>query len=143
MTKTERFGEEQRGGEWHMITPEAHVLRMFIILHDVLSDCVLADGMRSEIKKILDDATATAVTEMIGGIIKMVDAYSLVGVDGNAYAIMAYVSNAMKAEGRTQEEIKAYQAEAQSDSYDNLLTCSMQVVNELLQSLADKQKGGV
>ena len=36
--------------------------------------------------------------------------YDLVGVDGNAYSIMGYVTRAMRMEGRTKEDIEAYLA---------------------------------
>lgn len=47
-------------------------------------------------------------------------AYSLVGVDGNAYAIIGYTAKAMRRAGLN-EEIKQMQDEATSGDYTNLL----------------------
>ncbi len=51
--------------------------------------------------------------------------YSLVGVNGNAYAIMGYVGNCMKQEGKTTEEINTYYETAKQGDYNNLLCVSM------------------
>ena len=45
----------------------------------------------------------------------------LVGEDGNAFAIMARVTRAMKKAGLSQEVCDEYMAEAMSGDYDNLL----------------------
>jgi hypothetical protein len=45
----------------------------------------------------------------------------LVGEDGNAFAIMARVSSALKEAGVPQEEIDKYYEESTSGDYDNLL----------------------
>ena len=50
--------------------------------------------------------------------------YSLVGVNGNAYAIMGYVSRALKNEGM-RELVDVYRQEATSSDYDHLLLTSM------------------
>lgn len=34
--------------------------------------------------------------------------YSLIGIDGNAYAVMAYVAKAMRTEGKTEVEVNSY-----------------------------------
>lgn len=57
--------------------------------------------------------------------------YTLVGCDGNAFAVMGYVTNAMKKEGKTQAEIRAYRTDAMSGDYNNLLAVSMEVLDEL------------
>lgn len=54
--------------------------------------------------------------------------YCLVGVDGNAYAVMGYVGKAMKETGYTQEEIKAYYDKAMSSDYQNLLCVSVEQI---------------
>lgn len=54
--------------------------------------------------------------------------YTLVGVDGNAYAVMGYVAKAMRREGFTRAEIDAYHKAAMSDDYDNLLCVSVDYV---------------
>lgn len=51
--------------------------------------------------------------------------YCLVGVDGNAYAVMAYVIGALRKEGKTEKECEAFKAKAMSGSYYDLLACSM------------------
>lgn len=47
--------------------------------------------------------------------------YSLVGVDGNAYSLMAYTANAMKREGYSQDDVKAMYELAKSGDYNNLI----------------------
>lgn len=45
----------------------------------------------------------------------------LSGEDGNAYAIMGAVRQALRRAGVSEEEQKAYQEESMSGDYDNLL----------------------
>lgn len=61
----------------------------------------------------------------------MTKEYSLVGIDGNAFSIMAYVSKAMKENGFSKEEVKNYQNEAMSGNYDNLLIVSMKMIDKI------------
>ena len=57
--------------------------------------------------------------------------YNLVGVDGNAFAVMGYVVQCMKKENMTAEEIKAYRDKAMSDDYNNLLATSFDIIEQL------------
>lgn len=57
--------------------------------------------------------------------------YSLIGIDGNAYSVMGYVSDAMEAEGKSKSEIDEYYKKAQSGDYKNLLSVSMSMCAEL------------
>ena len=62
-------------------------------------------------------------------------AYTLVGVDGNAYAIMGYVRIAMRRAGMSREDIDAYTKDATSSDYYHLLVVSCEIidkVNEIL-----------
>ena len=62
-------------------------------------------------------------------------AYTLVGVDGNAYAIMGYVRTAMKRAKMAKEDIDAYTKDATSSDYNHLLVVSCEMidkVNEIL-----------
>tara|TARA_B110000259_G_C14009031_1_gene398920 strand:+ start:440 stop:637 length:198 start_codon:yes stop_codon:yes gene_type:complete len=52
----------------------------------------------------------------------------LVGEDGNAMAIMARVSSALRRAGVSKEERDAYFAESTSGDYDNLLRVAMEWV---------------
>ena len=52
----------------------------------------------------------------------------LVGQDGNAFAIMGRVTNAMRRAGVDREIIKQYQQEAMSGDYDHLLQVTMEYV---------------
>jgi hypothetical protein len=45
----------------------------------------------------------------------------LIGHDGNAFAIMATVINAMKSHRLPKSEVEAFRREAMSGDYDNLL----------------------
>ena len=47
--------------------------------------------------------------------------YSLVGVDGNAFAIMGYTAKAMRRADFSKEEIDKMYEEAKSSDYDNLI----------------------
>jgi hypothetical protein len=49
----------------------------------------------------------------------------LTGTDGNAFAIMAKVSRALKDAGATPEEVKQYQNESMSGDYNHLLQTAM------------------
>lgn len=57
--------------------------------------------------------------------------YSLIGIDGNAYAVMAYVAKAMRTEGKTEVEVNSYLERAKSGDYDNLLRVSMEMCDKL------------
>ena len=53
----------------------------------------------------------------------------LSGRDGNAFAIMAAVSKALRQAGVSEEEINQYQDESMSGNYENLLLVAAQWVN--------------
>ena len=57
--------------------------------------------------------------------------YTLENVDGNAYAIMAYVSMVMRREGKSNEEIDNYIKDAQSDDYHHLIEVSVEMCERL------------
>jgi hypothetical protein len=52
----------------------------------------------------------------------------LVGEDGNAMAIMARVSSALRRAGVSKEERDAYYSESTSGDYDNVLRVAMEWV---------------
>ena len=56
--------------------------------------------------------------------------YNLVGVDGNAFSVMGYVRNAMRAEGFTRQEIEDYTKDAMSSDYSHLISVSCDMVDE-------------
>lgn len=56
--------------------------------------------------------------------------YTLEGVDGNAFAIMAYVKKAMTNEGFTKDEISKYISTAMSSGYNNLVKTSLEKIAE-------------
>lgn len=57
----------------------------------------------------------------------MTDKYSLEGVDGNAFSIMAYVSKALKREGLNAKE---FLKEAMHSSYDNLICVACEYLDK-------------
>ena len=62
-------------------------------------------------------------------------AYTLVGIDGNAYSIMGYVRDAMHDANMNSYDIDAYIKDATSSDYDHLLAVSCEMidrVNEIL-----------
>ncbi len=54
------------------------------------------------------------------------EAFTLVGVDGNAFSVMAYVSKAMKTANYTKQEIENYRKLCMSGDYNHLLALSME-----------------
>jgi hypothetical protein len=52
----------------------------------------------------------------------------LTGTDGNAYAVLGKVSQALTRASVPQEEIEAFRAEAMSGDYDHLLQTAMRWV---------------
>ena len=57
--------------------------------------------------------------------------YNLADVDGNAFAIMAYVRSTMMREGKSNEEIDNYLKDAQSSDYQHLLQVSVEMCEKL------------
>lgn len=55
-------------------------------------------------------------------------AVRLTGTDGNAFAILGQVSQALTRAGVQQQDIEAFRAEAMSGTYDNLLATCMRWV---------------
>ena len=55
--------------------------------------------------------------------------YDLVGVDGNAYAVMGYVLKAMRECKMSKEEQSDYQTKAMSGDYNNLLAVSIEMID--------------
>ena len=53
----------------------------------------------------------------------------LTGGDGNAFAIMATVSRALRRAGVDKKDVDAYMAESMSSDYNNLLRVAMRWVN--------------
>ena len=67
------------------------------------------------------------------------DKYTLVGVDGNAYAIMAYVVNALKREGKTGENVDNYLKDAKSSDYNHLIAVSYATIESLNKEINNKK----
>ena len=62
-------------------------------------------------------------------------AYTLVGINGNAYSIMGYVRVAMDDANMTNDDIDAYVKDATSSDYNHLVAVSSEMidrVNEIL-----------
>ena len=53
----------------------------------------------------------------------------ILGRDGNAFAIMGAVSNALRKAGVSKDEIKEYTGESMSGDYENLLRTAMRWVS--------------
>lgn len=66
--------------------------------------------------------------------------FDLVGVDGNTFAVMGYVSNAMRRSGFTSKERDDYLADAQSDDYNHLLAVSVDMVEKVNEKLRQEGK---
>lgn len=66
--------------------------------------------------------------------------YDLVGVDGNAFSVMGYVSNAMRRSGFTKKEIDDYHNDAMSSDYNHLLAVSVEMVDTVNDKLCQEGK---
>lgn len=64
--------------------------------------------------------------------------YKLVGINGNAFAVMGYVRDAMKKEGCSFEEKKAYTEDAMSGDYSHLLCVSINMIEKLNEKRQDE-----
>lgn len=60
----------------------------------------------------------------------MEEKYTLVGIDGNAFAVMGFVSQCMKREGFTLNEVHEYYKQAQSSDYNNLIYVSLDYIDK-------------
>ena len=58
-------------------------------------------------------------------------AFTLVGVDGNAFSIMGYVRSAMKRAQMTSQDIDAYTKDATSSDYNHLLVVSCEMIDKV------------
>lgn len=56
--------------------------------------------------------------------------YNLVGIDGNAYNVMGYVTQAMRREHFTQKDIDAYLDDAMSEDYSHLVAVSVEMIDK-------------
>lgn len=64
--------------------------------------------------------------------------YSLIGVDGNAFAIMGYVAKAMRREGYSKEDVDTYLEDAKSSDYDHLVYVSAEMIRRINQKLGEE-----
>lgn len=64
--------------------------------------------------------------------------YDLVGVDGNAFAVIAYVNKALQREGLAHLKSE-FQTKATSGDYDNLLTEAMDYVERANEAAEAKE----
>lgn len=63
--------------------------------------------------------------------------YDLVGIDGNAFSIMGYVTRGMREQGFSRSDINAYLADAKSSDYNHLLVVSIDMVDKLNDMVGD------
>lgn len=56
--------------------------------------------------------------------------YDLVGIDGNAFCIMAYVVNAMRECKFSKDDREAYRKDATSSDYNHLLCVSFEMIDK-------------
>ena len=54
--------------------------------------------------------------------------YDLVGIDSNAFSVLAYVEKALRREG-LKDKIDDYRAKATSSDYDHLLAISIEYID--------------
>lgn len=89
---------------------------MVLFCDDVFS-CVITLLVRTDLAKI--------------GLwrVYMREKFDLVGVDGNAFSIIAYVKTAMREAGFSKEERSAYMEDCMRGDYDRLLVISDEMVD--------------
>ena len=89
---------------------------MVLFCDDVFS-CVITLLVRTDLAKI--------------GLwrVHMIEKFSLVGVDGNAFSIMAYVKTVMREAGFSKEERSAYIENCMRGDYDRLLILSDEMID--------------
>lgn len=63
--------------------------------------------------------------------------YSLIGVDGNAYSLMAYTATAMKNEGFSKQEIDTMYKDATQGDYNNLICVCDSWITKVNQKLEE------
>ena len=56
--------------------------------------------------------------------------YNLIGIDGNAFCVMAYVVNAMRECKFSKADREAYYKDATSSDYDHLLCVSVGMIDK-------------
>lgn len=61
--------------------------------------------------------------------------FTLVGVDGNAFSIMAYVKHAMKKARFSDSDKEAYIKDAMGSNYDHLLSVSIDMIDKVNKTL--------
>ena len=66
--------------------------------------------------------------------------YSLLGIDGNAFSIMGYVTDCMKREEKSVDEMTIYMTKATRGTYESLLAVSQQAINDLVYDGEDNDK---
>ena len=64
--------------------------------------------------------------------------YDLVGVDGNAFAIMGYVANALRREGLGSLKNEFY-TKAQSGDYDNVVATALEYIEKANEAAEAKE----
>lgn len=74
--------------------------------------------------------------QILTNYVNEVTMYDLIGVDGNAFSIMAYVLGAMREQHFSTEELAAYQEDAMSGDYNHLLVVSSEMIDKC------NEKGG-
>ena len=62
-------------------------------------------------------------------------AFTLVGVDGNAYAVMGYVQRAMRTANMSKEDQDVYLEDAMSADYNHLLCVSIDMIEKVNEKL--------
>ena len=67
--------------------------------------------------------------------ILIMKAFTLVGVDGNAYSVMGYVQRAMRTANMSKEDQDAYLEDAMSSDYNHLLCVSIDMIEKVNEKL--------
>lgn len=66
--------------------------------------------------------------------------YNLVGIDGNAFSVMGYTRKAMKEQGYSDSEIKAYADRAMQSDYSHLIAESDKIIQECNRKIEEKER---
>jgi len=96
--------------------------RLISVIEDIVDDYKDDDNVRGELESLIEE---------LNDILEEKEKYCLVGVDGNAYSIMSYVTKAMKECEKSKEDIKKYQEDAMSSDYNHLICVSQEMIDSL------------
>ena len=112
---------------WEDANKKRNLINSLYILDSETNEKVDSDDLRMYKKQALD-TLKESLGEAWDDYDEDEDKYTLVGVDGNAYAVMGYTANALRREG-LRDLVKKMYEEATSSDYDHLLVVCLRYID--------------